>query len=210
MRRSWLPPVALLFATSIFVPTWALGQRARPPQGPTLGGFLLGEGFATAALRCQERYRFERDPQGTAGTCYGAPRPIGYPIASVFLRDCDRHLCQITVRVRVEGEVQLAEALNDISQAWDARYGDHDDAHRVTIPGAAANECVSALGGGQYACLLRGTAMFVRDWTGRSGDLASGQRAQLVAQGSEGSRVVTLRMTLATASGVAESRERDL
>jgi len=199
-------------AVAIVPASNAVGQRTPP----TLAGFTLGDGFGTAALLCGRRFRFERDPQGTAGTCYGTPQPIGYPVSSVFLRDCDRRLCQITVRATVEGETQLDAAIRDITGVWDERYGDehhgprHSDAPRITIPGADANDCVTALGGGSHACLLRGTAMFVRNWTGPAGQLAAGQRAQLVVTGSEGSRVASLRMTLATGAGVSESRERDL
>jgi hypothetical protein len=209
MRLSAAVFVPVLACAVAFAPALqAVGQQA--PGRPTLAGFTLGDGFATAARLCGRRFRFERDPQGTAGTCYGTPRPIGYPVSSVFLRDCDRRLCQITVRARVEGEAQLEEAIGDISRAWDEQYGAHSEVRRVTIPGADANDCVAALGGGHHACLLRGTAMLVRNWTGPAGQLAAGQRAQLVVTGSEGSRVASVRMTLATGAGISESRERDL
>jgi hypothetical protein len=216
MRPSAALFVSALVAVVGLAPTPdAAGQRT---PTPTLGGFTLGQSFGSAGLRCRERFRFERDPLGTAGTCYGVPQSVGYRVSSVFLRDCDGRLCQISVRVSVEGEAQLRDAIVDITRAWDDRYGNpdapHDQRHtdhsRMTIPGVAPDDCVTALGGGQYACLLRGTAMFVRDWTGPAGALAEGQRAQLVAMGSAGSQVATLRMTLATARGISESRERDL
>ncbi len=149
-----------------------------------------------------------------SGTCSDTLQSVGYPVESVFLRGCDpgRRLCQVTVRVRVTGEAQLQEALQDISTAWGERYGtEYQNHHRNTVPGAESDDCIAALGEGRYGCLLRGTATFVRDWVGmEQGGLATGQRAQLVVTGSAGSQVAGLRMTLATADGIEESRERDL
>lgn len=110
------------------------------------------------------------------------------------------------------GEAQLQEALSDVTHTWSERYGtNYTDAHRNAVPGARDDDCVSVLGEGQYGCLLRGTAMFVRDWTGPAGGgLAAGERAQLVAVGAAGSHVATLRLTLATADGIDESQRRDL
>ncbi len=181
---------------------------------PTIGGFQLGMGFGTAARICSDaRLRFERHPSGTAATCSGTPRPVGYPVESVFLRDCDRVLCQITVRVRVEGEAQLEAALADVTRTWGNRYGveSFHDAHLSTDAARGDRECVGALRTGRFSCLLRGTAMFVRDWIGPGpGGLRDGDRAQLVAQGAAGSQVATIRLTLASGEGIETSEERDL
>ncbi|MDQ3032842.1 MAG: hypothetical protein M3Y87_10520 [Myxococcota bacterium] len=173
------------------------------PTGPTLGGFRLGERFLDATRRCESRgRRLAMDFPGSAATCSGSAMPVGYPVESVFLRKCGGSLCQITVRIRVEGETQLQHGLADLRETWTDSYGPD-----FVSTSEADPECEAGLAVGQYGCLLRGVGRFVLTWEIES---LSGARAQLTGFGAAGTQSAVIRLTIATEAGIAASRERDL
>ncbi len=175
---------------------------------PTIGGFVLGAPFLREVQRCERVGRFEPDTGMRSGTCSRAIESVGYAVHSVFLRRCGNDVCQITVRVRVDGETQLTDALDDVVRTWDARFG--TEGHPPTQHDTD-EECLREIQARRFSCLLRGEGRFVETWTIRRPFMVPlGTVAQLTAFGAAAPQASMIRLTLATPEGVEHANERDL
>ena len=179
--------------------------RAASANLPSIGGFHLGGRWIDEVRRCVNAANWRVDADGMSGTCSTVLTSISYPVESVFLRRCGTVVCQITVRVPMEGETQLEQALADISTAWRARY---------SAAGASTDtdsRCRAELGATRLSCLLRGEGMPVFDYMiPPAFEVADGSRAQIYAVGAAGPQRATIRLTLATPDGIAAANRRDL
>lgn len=185
--------------------TPAVRRSARPRlERPSIGGLFLGAPFLRESDRCGRFVVADR----WSGTCAEPPQSVGYPVESVFLRRCEHsEVCQITVRVRVEGETQLQHALADVLEQWSTRYGtDYDLGHETDA------ECDAELRATRFACLLRGEGRFLQTWRIPSDrySVPTGSRAQVSAFGAAGTQLAMIRLTLATPDGIRAASERDL
>jgi len=143
-----------------------------------------------------------------SGTCSDVLASVSYRVESVFLRRCGPRVCQITVRIPMEGETQLQRALGDIMRTWSQRYGGPN----AEMAPETDPQCRAEVNAGRLTCLLRGEGMPIQTYPISSAEFTvpQGSVAQVYSVGAAGTQRATIRVTLATPDGAAAASARDL